>query len=71
MLLNGGSFKGNQSLGRKTIDLMRTNQIGDLEVWERKSKFGLGFELITEKGTALAPFLLVHLTGEVLLQHGF
>jgi CubicO group peptidase (beta-lactamase class C family) len=55
MLLNGGSFKGNQLLGRKTIDLMRTNQIGDLEVWERKSKFGLGFELITEKGTALAP----------------
>ena len=42
-----------QLLGRKTIDLMRTNQIGDFEVWERKSKFGLGFELITEKSTSI------------------
>ena len=44
-----------QLLGRKTIDLMRTNQIGDFEVWERKSKFGLGFELITEKSTSICP----------------
>ncbi|TSA34834.1 MAG: class A beta-lactamase-related serine hydrolase [Porphyromonadaceae bacterium] len=55
MLMNGGSFNGKQLLGRKTIDLMRTNQIGDFEVWDRQSKFGLGFELITEKGTALCP----------------
>jgi CubicO group peptidase (beta-lactamase class C family) len=53
MLMNGGSFNGKQLLGRKTIDLMRTNQIGDFEVWERQSKFGLGFEIITEKGTAI------------------
>lgn len=32
MLLNGGSFNGQQLLGRKTIDLMRTNQIGEFEV---------------------------------------
>ncbi len=55
MLLNGGSFNGKQLLGRKTIDLMRTNQIGDFEVWERKSKFGLGFELITEKSASICP----------------
>jgi CubicO group peptidase (beta-lactamase class C family) len=55
MLINGGSFNGKQLLGRKTIDLMRTNQIGDLEVWERKSKFGLGFELITEKSASRCP----------------
>jgi len=55
MLMNGGSFNGRQLLGRKTIDLMRTNQIGDFEVWERKSMFGLGFELITEKSTSICP----------------
>jgi CubicO group peptidase (beta-lactamase class C family) len=55
MLLNGGSFKGKQILGRKTIDLMVTNQIGNSEVWDRKNKFGLGFELTTEKGIAINP----------------
>lgn len=55
MIMNEGSFNGKQLLGRKTIDLMRTNQIGDFEVWERKSKFGLGFELITEKSTSICP----------------
>jgi len=55
MLMNGGSFNGKQLLGRKTIDLMRTNQIGDFEVWDRQSKFGLGFELNTEKRNALYP----------------
>jgi CubicO group peptidase (beta-lactamase class C family) len=53
--LNGGSFKGEQLLGRKTIDLMKTNQIGEYEVWDRQNKFGLGFELNTEKGAALLP----------------
>lgn len=55
MIMNGGSFNGKQFLGRKTIDLMRTNQIGDFEVWDRQSKFGLGFELNTEKRNALYP----------------
>jgi CubicO group peptidase (beta-lactamase class C family) len=55
MLLNGGSFNGTQLLGRKTIDLMRTNQIGDNDVWGNGNKFGLGFELNTEKSTAKFP----------------
>jgi CubicO group peptidase (beta-lactamase class C family) len=55
MLLNGGEFNGQRILGRKTIDIMTTNQIGDKEVWESGNKFGLGFELITEKGNALIP----------------
>ncbi len=55
MLLHGGSFNGNQLLGRKTIDLMTTNQIGDLEVWDTHDKFGLGFQLITSKGVAQMP----------------
>jgi len=50
MLLNGGSYNGKQILCRKTIELMTTNQIGDKQVWNRKNKFGLGFELITEEG---------------------
>jgi len=52
MLLNGGTFNGNQLLGRKTIDIMTTNQIGEKEVWDTGNKFGLGFEITTEKGKA-------------------
>jgi CubicO group peptidase (beta-lactamase class C family) len=55
MLMNGGSFNGHQLLGRKTIDLMRTNQIGINDVWGNENKFGLGFEINTEKGTAKYP----------------
>lgn len=55
MLLNGGTFNGKRILGRKTIELMTTNQIGDLEVWDRGNKFGLGFEIVTEKGHSRIP----------------
>lgn len=53
MLLNKGNFKGRQILSPKTIELMTTNQIGDFEVWDRKTKFGLGFSLATDKSNAL------------------
>ena len=46
MLLNGGQFNGTRFLSPATIQLMTTNQIGDL--YNGKSKFGLGFELVTE-----------------------
>ena len=55
MLLNGGTFNNKRLLGRKTIELMTTNQIGDLEVWDRGNKFGLGFEIFAEKGHAKIP----------------
>lgn len=55
MLLNGGRFNGRQLIGRKTIDLMTINQIGDLEVWDTSDKFGLGFQIFTPKGLAHAP----------------
>jgi CubicO group peptidase (beta-lactamase class C family) len=55
MLLNGGDFNGHRILGKKTIELMTTNQIGDLSVWNSGDKFGLGFEIITEEGAALIP----------------
>lgn len=48
MIANGGTFNGKQILSRKTIALMSRNQIGDLTVWDRDDKFGLGFMLITE-----------------------
>lgn len=55
MLLHGGSFNGKQLLARKTIDLMTANQIGDMEVWDTHDKFGLGFQIITNKGVAQMP----------------
>jgi len=53
MLLNKGNFKGKQLISPKTVELMTRNQIGEYEVWDRKEKFGLGFELITEKRAAV------------------
>jgi CubicO group peptidase (beta-lactamase class C family) len=50
MLLNKGEFNHHRLLSPKTIELMTTNQIGDLSVWTGGNKFGLGFELITERG---------------------
>jgi CubicO group peptidase (beta-lactamase class C family) len=48
MMLNGGSFNGHQLLGRKTIEMMTRNQIGEiLTTWD-KNKFGLGFEIFGE-----------------------
>ncbi|MEP7238918.1 MAG: serine hydrolase domain-containing protein [Ferruginibacter sp.] len=55
MLLNGGTFNNKKILGRKTIDLMTTNQIGEKEVWDTKNKFGLGFEIITQEGATKLP----------------
>ena len=51
MLLNGGTFNNKRILGRKTIELMTRNHIGTSEVWDRKDKFGLGFEIISERST--------------------
>ncbi len=47
MMLNGGSFNNKRILSRKTVDMMVQNQIGSSEVWDRRDKFGLGFQLIT------------------------
>lgn len=50
MLLNGGQYNGKRLLNPATIQLMTTNQIGDL--YNGKSKFGLGFELVTESNSS-------------------
>ena len=49
MLVNGGKYNGTQFLSRKTVDLIKTNQVGDL--WG-DGAFGLGFGITTKKNTA-------------------
>lgn len=48
MLLNGGTYNGKKLLAKRTVELMTSNQIGDINV--RDDKFGLGFQITTEKG---------------------
>jgi CubicO group peptidase (beta-lactamase class C family) len=48
MLLNKGEYNGKRILARRTVELMTSNQIGDLMVGS--DKFGLGFEITTVKG---------------------
>ncbi len=49
MILNYGEFNNIRLLGRKTVEMMTRNQIGGLEVWERQDKFGLGFQVFTDR----------------------
>ena len=48
MLLNGGEYKGKRLLSENTVDLMTSNQIGNLSLGP--NKFGLGFEITTDAG---------------------
>jgi len=51
MLLNGGEFFGKRILSPATIQLMTSNQIGDLLMWgdtNRTRRFGLGFGILTD-----------------------
>ncbi|AQG79694.1 serine hydrolase domain-containing protein [Spirosoma montaniterrae] len=53
MLLNGGEYNGRRILSPTTVRLITTNQIGDL--YQGQNKFGLGFGLTTERGSARLP----------------
>lgn len=53
MLLNNGEYNGVRILSRNTVRLMTMNQIGDLALGD--DKFGLGFLVVTEKGSAQFP----------------
>ena len=53
MMLNGGTYNGHVILSPRTVELMTQNQIGDL--WLGTDKFGLGFDITTEKGAAIGP----------------
>jgi CubicO group peptidase (beta-lactamase class C family) len=57
MLLNKGELDGNRILSRKTIELMTSNSIGDLYIFNpfkhngiMGDKFGYGFGIRTERG---------------------
>jgi CubicO group peptidase (beta-lactamase class C family) len=47
MLLNKGEYNGKRLLSRRTVELITSNQIGDLNLGA--DKFGLGFEITTER----------------------
>lgn len=48
MMLNNGVYNGKRILSRRTVELMTTNQIGDLPFGD--DKFGLGFAITTVRG---------------------
>lgn len=53
MVLNEGEYNGKRFLSPTTVRLITTNQIGDLSLGA--NKFGLGFSITTEKGSARIP----------------
>lgn len=58
MLANGGAFEGERILGRKTIELMATNQLLPEQAqyfsWEHMKgySYGLGFRVLTNPALA-------------------
>ncbi len=54
MLLNDGVYNGNRILSRNTVRIMTMNQIGELSV-RGDDKFGLGFQIVTEKSSGRTP----------------
>ncbi len=57
MMLNGGELDGARLLGRKTVELMTANHIGDLPVWLSGPGygFGLGYSVVKDVGMAAVP----------------
>ncbi len=50
MLLNNGVYNGKRLLSRNSVRIMTMNQIGDV-AYRADDKFGLGFQLSTEKSS--------------------
>jgi CubicO group peptidase (beta-lactamase class C family) len=57
MMLNGGELNGVRLLGRKTVELMTANHIGDLPVWLTGPGFGfgLGYSVVKDVGATGQP----------------
>ncbi len=53
MMINGGEYNGKRLLSRNTVRMMTMNQIGDIAFGD--NKFGLGFAIVTEAGSAKSP----------------
>ncbi len=54
MLLNNGVYNGKRLLSRNTVRIMTMNQIGDISI-RGDDKFGLGFQIVTEKSSGRTP----------------
>jgi CubicO group peptidase (beta-lactamase class C family) len=55
MIMNGGEYNGKRILSRNTVRIMTSNQIGDLSLGNGYAKFGLGFAIVTDAGSAKLP----------------
>lgn len=55
MLLNGGVYNGQRILSRNAVRMMTMNQIGEVTYGSGFDKFGLGFSVITQGGSARTP----------------
>ena len=53
MMLNEGTYNGVRILSRNSVRMMTMNQIGNID--NGINKFGLGFGITTEKGSAKLP----------------
>jgi CubicO group peptidase (beta-lactamase class C family) len=53
MLLNGGIYNGKRILSPRTVEMMTSNQL-DFH-YNGTNDFGLGFDIVTEKGANLGP----------------
>ncbi len=58
MMLNGGALDGVRILGRRTVELMTLNHVGDQEVWlvGPGYGFGLGYAVVQDPGAAAMPY---------------
>lgn len=57
MMLNGGELDGVRLLGRKTVELMTVNHVGDLPLWLKGPGygFGLGYSVVKDMGATGQP----------------
>lgn len=53
MIMNGGSYNGKQILSKRAVQMMLHNQLDF--AFNGKNYFGLGFEIISDKGSADEP----------------
>jgi CubicO group peptidase (beta-lactamase class C family) len=54
MLLNKGEYNGKRILGPNTVRMMTVNQVGEVSI-SNEDKFGLGFQIVTEKSSGRTP----------------
>ena len=50
MYLNGGEYNGVRILSRTTVDIILSNQLGDIRGDKSDSQYGLAFGLVTQSG---------------------